>query len=197
MSTLSYTDGLPVCKIYKDPFSQYGDSKTQGPTIAFDIHDSEGRFYGKTEIEFPNNIQIRTGGICNPGGVASALRIQPKEMRANFRKRVHCGTDIDEINGKPTGIVRVSLGAMSSMRDVDTFMRFLGTFLDTTLEKRRCLHPLTSNGSADKSSLYKRGDGLGLSPSASEGDDSAVSAVGEKCKRWYSGCKSWLQHWRS
>ena len=29
------------------------------------------------------------------------------------------------MNGKPTGIVRVSLGGMSSVRDVEAFMAFL------------------------------------------------------------------------
>lgn len=135
MSRLCHADGLRVCEIYKDSFSQYGDSRTQGPTIAFNIRDNKGTWIGKTEVErlaILNNIQIRTGGVCNPGGIASALCISPKEMRENFAKGIRCGNDLDEMNGKPTGIVRVSLGAMSSVRDVDTFMRFLHTFVDTT-----------------------------------------------------------------
>ena len=138
MASLVHTGGLPVCHIYKASSSRYGDSKTQGPTISFNIRNSKGDWIGKSEFErlaISKNIQIRTGGVCNPGGIASALHISPKEMRDNFREGVRCGNDLDEINGKPTGIVRVSLGAMSSVRDVDTFMRFLSTFVDSTPEK--------------------------------------------------------------
>lgn len=200
MSALSHADGLPVCTIYKDSFSQYGDSKTQGPTIAFNIRDCKGNWIGKSEFErlaISNNIQIRTGGVCNPGGIASALRISPKEMRDNFREGVRCGNDFDEMNGKPTGIIRVSLGAMSNMGDVDTFMRFLRTFVDTTLKKPRPLHSLNFNGSTDLFSLHIRGNGLGLSATAGlKGDHSRVSTVGEKGTGSYSGSRSWRRHWK-
>lgn len=73
MSSLSHANGLPLCKIYEMSPSRYGNSKHQGPTIAF--------------------------------------------------------------NGKPTGIIRVSLGAMSSMKDIEYFMAFLQLFVDRTPEK--------------------------------------------------------------
>ena len=144
MSALSHADGLALCEIYKDDSSRYGDSKTQGPTIAFNVRDSKGNWIGKSEFErlaISQNIQIRTGGVCNPGGIACALRLSPSEMRDNFREGVRCGNDLDEINGKPTGIVRVSLGAMSSVRDVDTFLRFLRTFVNTSRGDARPVHP--------------------------------------------------------
>lgn len=144
MAALSHADGLPLCKIYTDHASRYGDSQTQGPTIAFNVRDRTGNWVGKSDFErlaISHNIQIRTGGVCNPGGIASALRLSPSEMRENFREGVRCGNDLDEINGTPTGIVRVSLGAMSSVRDVDTFLRFLKTFVDTCGEEAGILHP--------------------------------------------------------
>lgn len=165
MSTLSHSDGLPVCKIYKDTRSDYGNSKTQGPTIAFNVRDSKGNWIGKSEIEriaILNNIQIRTGGVCNPGGVASALDLSPKEMHDNFEEGVRCGNNLDEMNGKPTGIVRVSLGAMSSMKDIDTFIRFLRGFVDITFEKNMLIYSLDRAGFIDKSYLGKSGNRLGL-----------------------------------
>lgn len=202
MSALSHADGSPVCRIYKDSLSKYGDSSTQGPTIAFNVRDSKGNWIGKSEFErlsILNNIQIRTGGVCNPGGIAAALRMSPKEMRDNFKEGLRCGNDLDEINGKPTGIVRVSLGAMSSMRDIDTFMRFLRTFVDVTLEKAEPLPSLTFNESTDISSLHKCGDGsdLGLSATATVGGNrSPTSTVGEKGTGSYSGSRSWWCHWK-
>ncbi|KAL9126019.1 MAG: hypothetical protein Q9175_007987 [Cornicularia normoerica] len=200
MLALSHADGLPVCRIYKDSFSQYGDARTQGPTIAFNIRNSKGDWVGKSDFErlaILNSIQIRTGGVCNPGGIASALLISPKEMRDNFAEGVRCGNDLDELNGKPTGIIRVSLGAMSSMRDVDTFVRFLRTLVDTTLEKPRPLHSLNFNGSTEISSVHKDGNGPGLSTTTNvKGDDSPISTVGEKGTGSYSGSKGWRHHWK-
>ena len=133
MATLCYTNGQPVCVIYKHKSSVYGDGKTQGPTVAFNIKDRTGKWIGKTQFEqaaIKANVQIRTGGLCNAGGIASALGLSPVEMRANFAEGVRCGGDIDEMHGKPTGVVRVSLGAMSNLDDIIGFLKFLKWFAE-------------------------------------------------------------------
>ena len=134
MSKLSHANGLHLCKIYESSPSRYGNSKDQGPTIAFNVRNSRGEWIGKSDFErlaILNDIQLRTGGVCNPGGIASALEMSPMEMRDNFDEGLRCGNELDEINGKPTGIVRVSLGAMSSVKDVEYFISFLRLFVDT------------------------------------------------------------------
>ena len=135
MSKLCHANGLHLCKIYESSPSRYGNSKDQGPTIAFNVCNSRGEWIGKSDFErlaILNNIQLRTGGVCNPGGIASALEMSPMEMRNNFDEGLRCGNELDEINGKPTGICRVSLGAMSSMKDIEYFISFLQLFVDTT-----------------------------------------------------------------
>ena len=134
MSRLSHANGLLLCKIYEGSPSRYGTSKDQGPTIAFNVRNSRGNWIGKSDFEklaILNNIQIRTGGLCNPGGIAAALEMSPKDMRDNFDEGLRCGNELDEINGKPTGVIRVSLGAMSSMKDIESFMVFMRLFIDT------------------------------------------------------------------
>ena len=66
----------------------------------------------------------------NPGGIAWALDLTPSEMQENYAEGLRCGNGIDELNGKPTGIVRVSLGAMSNRKDVETLIHFLQLFVD-------------------------------------------------------------------
>lgn len=135
LSKLTHANGVPVCQIYQSPDSRYGDSSTQGPTIAFNVRNSQGDWVGKSDFEtlaVLNNIQIRTGGLCNPGGIASSLDISPAQMLENFKEGLRCGNEIDEINGKPTGVVRVSLGAMSSANDIATFMDFMQMFVEKT-----------------------------------------------------------------
>ena len=153
MSTIRHANGFLVCQIYKDAQSTYGDSKSQGPTIAFNVQNSRGHFIGKSDFEtlaILNNIQIRTGGLCNPGGIASALNISPAEMRENFEEGVRCGNEVDQMHGKPTGLIRVSLGAMSSEKDVSTFLRFLRLFVDKAVPSLQ--KPIMLESSAEKSS---------------------------------------------
>lgn len=140
VSTMLHSNGTPVCTIYKSPLAAYGDSKTQGPTIAFNLRDSKGDWIGKSDFEtlaIVNNIQIRTGGLCNPGGIAHYLGISAAQMRENFEEGVRCGNEVDEMHGLPTGVVRISFGAMSSEKDISTFLRFLEMFVDKSDEALR------------------------------------------------------------
>ncbi|KAL8826577.1 MAG: hypothetical protein Q9191_003715 [Dirinaria sp. TL-2023a] len=133
MSSLSHYNGVALCRIYKDPSSQYGDPKSQGPTIAFNIQTSTQRWVQKSHVEqlaIVNGIQLRTGGVCNPGGIAWALNLTSQEMRANFAEGLRCGNGVDEMNGKPTGVIRVSLGAMSNTHDIQVLLSFLRLFLE-------------------------------------------------------------------
>ncbi|KAM0798853.1 pyridoxal phosphate-dependent transferase [Usnea florida] len=132
MSRQFHSNGRLVCKIYEGSPRKYGTSKDQGPTIAFNVQNSRGEWVGKSDFErlaILNNIQLRTGGVCNPGGIASALEMSAQEMRDNYDEGLRCGNDLDEINGKPTGIIRVSLGAMSSMQDIEKFMDFMNRMI--------------------------------------------------------------------
>jgi molybdenum cofactor sulfurtransferase len=49
-------------------------------------------------------------------------------MRENFSAGQRCGNDNDIIRAKPTGMIRVSLGAMSTLKDVELFIAFVQEF---------------------------------------------------------------------
>ena len=161
LSRFSHANGLLLCKIYETSPSKYGNSKHQGPTIAFNIRNSRGGWIGKSDFErlaILHNIQLRTGGVCNPGGVASALEMSPKEMRDNYNEGLRCGNELDLINGKPTGIIRVSLGAMSSMQDIEDFLSFMQLFINETSAEPKSLPSLASMGSVELVSLQPEVD---------------------------------------
>ena len=165
MSNLLHANGRPVCQIYKGTSSVYGESESQGPTVAFNVLTSKGEWIGKTVFErlaILNNLQIRTGGVCNPGGIATCLRLSPVMMRENFDEGVRCGNDLDEINGKPTGIIRVSLGAMSSMKDIEYFLKFMQLFVDMVPNKEQSRASWGSEMSAEKPSLPTTAQSTGL-----------------------------------
>lgn len=131
LSQLQHANGRLVCKIYKDECSTYGDSDTQGPTVAFTIRKSNGAWVHYDHVEAlasACNIQIRTGGVCNPGGIAEHLKLANWELRRNYCEGYRCGEPFKVRSGKPSGIVRASLGAMSNKRDVETLVAFVKYF---------------------------------------------------------------------
>lgn len=128
LAALRHGNGTQVCAMYTD--ASFSGS-TQGPVIAFNLKDERGGFVSNSEIEklgVVKNIQFRTGGLCNPGGIASHLGLTAEEMRRNYAAGQRCGSENDIINGKPTGAIRLSFGAMSSMKDVTDFLHFVEEF---------------------------------------------------------------------
>jgi molybdenum cofactor sulfurtransferase len=128
LTALRHDSGQTMCHIYKDPASTYGDSITQGASIAFNLQDSRGEWICKTEVETRasrKNIHIRSGGLCNPGGVSAALEISSSQLTRAYEAGLRCGDENDVFDGRPTGVVRVSLGAMSNLRDIDVFLDYV------------------------------------------------------------------------
>jgi molybdenum cofactor sulfurtransferase len=67
------------------------------------------------------NISLRTGCMCNPGGAASLLGIQ------DFMGRLCSGVtlkDFETIVGRELGVVRISLGLGSDWGDVWRVIKF-------------------------------------------------------------------------
>ncbi|KAK1476033.1 MOSC N-terminal beta barrel domain-containing protein [Colletotrichum cuscutae] len=131
LASLKHGNGLPVCTIYSERRSEVNGSVGSGPLVSFNIRDAAGAWISLYELEklaTLKNLHIRTGGVCSPGGIASALGLSPWEMRKNFSAGFRCGTDQDVIAGKPTGVIRASLGAMSTISDVDFLIDFIDEF---------------------------------------------------------------------
>lgn len=131
LKALRHTNAQAVCQIYQHESSVYDGPNTQGPVVAFNMCDGGGRWISNTEVEklaTVRNVHLRTGGLCNPGGIATSLGLSPWEMKDNFSAGQRCGGENDIINGKPTGMIRVSLGAMSTLGDVQAFLAFVDEF---------------------------------------------------------------------
>lgn len=138
MTPIRHADGSPVCVVYKDCKATYGDPSSTGPTIAFNIRYADGTWVKLDELEAlaeKNDIHLRTGGVCNPGGIASALDLEPWELLRNYVAGTRCGHGPVMLGGKPSGIARVSLGAMSNVADVDAFIGFVRRSFQGVLPK--------------------------------------------------------------
>ncbi|KAK4506838.1 hypothetical protein PRZ48_000571 [Zasmidium cellare] len=128
LSGLKHANGVPVCRIYKDENAVYGDPTMQGATIAFNVQHQDGSLVGFEDVEEAadeRSIYVRSGSLCNPGGVATYLGWSPAEMKAAYAAGHRCTNPTQIMLGKPTGVVRVSLGAMSTSSDVSTLLNFL------------------------------------------------------------------------
>lgn len=128
LSSLRHSNGVPVCQIYKAPTSTYGDSSNQGATVTFNIRKGDGSWLGCWHVGSllrANNIHVRTGNLCNPAGVACALDVDAEWLRAAFDNDFRCNTEVDVLRGVPIGMVRATLGAMSTRADVDVLVSFI------------------------------------------------------------------------
>lgn len=128
LTSLKHSNGSPLCIVYKDDVAVYGDPTLQGATVAFNVVRSDGSIVGYEEVEEAadeRSIFVRSGSLCNPGGMASYLGWSPSEMRAAYAAGHRCSKPTQVMFGRPTGVVRVSLGAMSTSSDVRTFLHFL------------------------------------------------------------------------
>ena len=73
------------------------------------------------------NISLRTGCMCNPGGAAALLGLRAEMDQLN---NTHTLCDFEKHVGRELGVVRVSLGLASNFHDVYrvlAFARAVGT----------------------------------------------------------------------
>ena len=125
---MTHFNGKPVVHIYKDDQATYGDPTVQGATIAFNVTRADGTVVGYADVEKAaddRQIYVRSGSLCNPGGVATYLNWSPPEMKAAFQAGHRCSHPTQIMFGRPTGVVRASLGAMNTLSDVERFLDFL------------------------------------------------------------------------
>ncbi|KAI1295827.1 PLP-dependent transferase [Xylaria venustula] len=136
MTGLRHSNGRPACHVYSEN-RDFSDPSKQGSAIAFNMISSSGGYISYTDVERIANsagFYIRSGGVCNPGGIFSLLGYEPWMTERALSAGHHCGSNgISVLHGLPTGIVRASVGAMSTRQDIDSFLDFLrATFIDAT-----------------------------------------------------------------
>ncbi|XP_014735987.1 PREDICTED: molybdenum cofactor sulfurase isoform X2 [Sturnus vulgaris] len=126
LSNLKYANGAPVVRIYSD--TDFSNPDVQGPIINFNVLDENGEVLGFSQVDSMaslHNIHVRTGCFCNTGACQMHLGISNEDIQRNLQAGHVCGDNIDLIDGRPTGSVRISFGYMSSFEDAQTFLNFI------------------------------------------------------------------------
>ncbi|KAB5536476.1 pyridoxal phosphate-dependent transferase [Coniochaeta sp. 2T2.1] len=145
MTALKHPNGRAVVHVYReeeDDGAAFEDAARQGATVAFNVFKWDGTYVPYSTVEGMANemgIYVRSGGICCPGGLFSALRYEPWEIERARSAGHRCGSDgLSLIHQLPTGVVRASLGPMSTISDVHDFLSFLRKVF---VEKEHCHVP--------------------------------------------------------
>ncbi|XP_017456477.1 molybdenum cofactor sulfurase isoform X3 [Rattus norvegicus] len=128
LSSLRYPNGAPVVRIYGD--SGFSSPDVQGPIINFNVLDDAGKIIGYSQVDKMAslyNIHLRTGCFCNLGACQRHLGLSEEMVKKHFQAGHVCGDDVDIIDGRPTGSVRISFGYMSTLEDAQAFLRFIST----------------------------------------------------------------------
>jgi len=122
------TTGQPVVQVLSriptKRVKNVGEQSDTGSTISFIFLSPSGEMLPLSFIEYAastQNISLRTGCMCNPGGAAALLCLRkdmdllyPGVTMKDFEKHV----------GRELGVVRVSLGLASNFQDVWRVLQF-------------------------------------------------------------------------
>jgi selenocysteine lyase/cysteine desulfurase len=128
LTGLKHSDGTPMVRIY-GPRS----CVARGGTVAFNFLDSRGAVVDERAVARDTSaarISVRTGCFCNPGAGEWAFGLTRRDLRGTWwrgfpRHDMHTVDDYLELTGLPSGgAVRVSLGLVSSITDVERFLDF-------------------------------------------------------------------------
>jgi molybdenum cofactor sulfurtransferase len=190
LSLMQHDNGVPICHMYTAPNSTYGDAKTQGSTIAFNVRKSDGSWVGGYSVGAmlrADKIHVRTGSLCNPGGMACALELSPDSIREAFDAGFRCNQDEDVREGGVLfGMVRVTLGAMSTLADIEALV----SCMERRFVDRRCTSEMSDVLSASRSAETEkvRSPSLLLKDEVSYGLDKPLRLEASTIRKMLFGC---------
>uniref|UniRef100_A0A8R1DRN8 Molybdenum cofactor sulfurase n=1 Tax=Caenorhabditis japonica TaxID=281687 RepID=A0A8R1DRN8_CAEJA len=129
LKSKKHPNGLPVVEIYSQS-EDFESIEKQGSIVAFNLKRPDGGYYGYSEVDKMCAIfglELRTGCFCNVGACKKYLGITSELIMENMSKGKRCGDEIDLINGKPTGAVRISFGRSSTIEDISALEQMTDT----------------------------------------------------------------------
>ncbi|KAL4707944.1 hypothetical protein ACJJTC_013735 [Scirpophaga incertulas] len=137
LDQIYHRNGFKAVKFYMD--SDFTDIEKQGAIVTFSIVRQDETHIGYAEFQHMAelfNIIVRTGCFCNSGACQRHLNATNKEMKDMYAAGHKCGDEIDLINGRATGAIRVSFGYYNTFHDVDRLIEMINQcFIKTKIMK--------------------------------------------------------------
>ncbi|KAK7752093.1 hypothetical protein SLS62_006059 [Diatrype stigma] len=113
LASLRHANGMPLVRVYHDDDVSgdlgevFGDPARQGSAVAFNVLRADGQYVAYADVERRANaagIYVRSGGVCNPGGIFTLLGYEPWMTERAMSAGHHCGSQgIGIIHRMPTG----------------------------------------------------------------------------------------------
>jgi len=131
---LKHSNGRPMMRLYGP-----ATGEMRGGTVTMNFYDPAGHLLDYRRIDElagAEGISLRTGCFCNPGAGETAEGRTEDDMLAGAAE----GRDMTlprfvqvvSHRGKSAGAIRVSLGAVSNLADIERFLDFAARFRDQT-----------------------------------------------------------------
>ena len=125
LSELRHSTGQNAIEIYGN---HHLGIKRQGGIVAFNLKQPGGDYIGYALIvkeASQAGFNLRGGCHCNPGACFESVKINESKVKAYFAKKTTCGDTNDIVDGIPLGAVRASLGWASTIKDVDSLVKWI------------------------------------------------------------------------
>lgn len=131
LNDLHHSNGKPLLKIFGP-----GESGQRGASIVLNFFDAEGKKFDYEFIESEANkhlISIRSGCFCNPGidEINNCLTNEEISQFFTSNPQVTSTKEFLDFVGKMRGATRVSVGMSTVKRDLDKFIGFAKSLIDT------------------------------------------------------------------
>lgn len=123
---LKHYNGKPAFELY--PAERSTNPSEQGGIVAFNLRNVYGGpvpHDGIFTCATANNIFVRFGVHCNPGGTYMALGWKPADIyKATRAHEASCSLTASIMEGRHVGSVRVSFGYQLTQNDIDRLVEF-------------------------------------------------------------------------
>jgi selenocysteine lyase/cysteine desulfurase len=128
LAALKHGNGTPMVRVYGP-----GPGQSRGGTVTFNFLDPHGAVVDERTVARDASaagISVRTGCFCNPGAGERAFGLSQQDVggawwRGGPRRDLRTVDDYLKRAGLPSGsAVRVSLGLVSNLADVERFLDF-------------------------------------------------------------------------
>lgn len=123
---LKHHNGRPLVEVYGEHAKN--DMNLQGGIIAFNLQDVDGNYLGYYNFSrhaAKNGFMLRVGCNCNPGACNTYMGISEEDVIEASKNKTSCGDELDMVKGIPLGAIRLSLGYITTVEDVDRFVDFV------------------------------------------------------------------------
>jgi len=131
---LKHSNGRPMIRLYGP-----ATGEMRGGTVTMNFYDPDGHLLDYRRIDElagAEGISLRTGCFCNPGAGETAEGLTEDDMLAGAAQGLDMTLprflQVVSHRGKSAGAIRVSLGGVSNLDDVERFLDFAGQFRDRT-----------------------------------------------------------------